>query len=228
MRRIAAWAASSVLFALALTACGGSSGNGVASKSGNEIVRSAISAVDSATSVLIRGNIQSGGSSISLDLRIVPGSGGRGSVSQGGRSFKLVAIGTDVYINGSAAFWQAHLSPSQVSLVAGKWLRVPATGRFAPVARLTDLGTLLSSLVSTNATFIKAGATTTDGQPTVGVRDKSQDGTLYVATTGKPYLLEVLATGSQPGQITLSEFDKRITLTPPAHAIDLSSQASTG
>lgn len=223
MRRIAAWAASSVLFACVLTACGGSSGNGVASKPADQIVRSALSAVSGAKSVLINGTIETAGSPVSLDLRVVPGTGGRGKVSEGGRSFKLVVIGAAVYINGSASFWQAHLSPSQVSLLAGKWLRVPASGKFADVARLTDLPTLLQTLVTTSATFAKAGTAQTEGQPSVAIRDLREDGTLYIASTGKPYLLEVRATGSQPGQVTLSQFDKQVTLTPPPNAIALSS-----
>lgn len=224
MCRIAAWAASSVLVALALAACGGgSSGNGVTSQPANEIVRSALTAVSGAKSVLINGTIDTGGSPVSIDLRVVPGTGGRGQVSEGGRSFRLVVIGSDVYINGSASFWQAHLSPSQVSLLAGKWLRVPATGKFADVARLTDLSALLQTLVTTSATFTKTGTAQTEGQPSVAIRDSSQDGTLYIASTGKPYLLEVRATGSQPGQVTLAQFDKQVTLTPPPHAIDLSS-----
>lgn len=61
-----------------------------------------------------------------------------------------------------------------------------------------------------------------DGQSVVGVRDTTKDATLYVATTGKPYPVEILRTGSQAGRITLNRFNEPVSLTPPSNAIDIS------
>lgn len=70
-----------ILLALAVAAlggCGGSSGNGVASKSPSEIVAAAKAAVDGASAVHVSGSTVTGGSPITLDLSLVTGKGGRG------------------------------------------------------------------------------------------------------------------------------------------------------
>ncbi|MDQ6804228.1 MAG: hypothetical protein M3065_04540 [Actinomycetota bacterium] len=222
--RIAAWAACSLLVACAISACGGggSSGNGVASKSASEIVTAALGAIDSAKSAHISGSVISGNSPISLNLNLVAGKGGRGQMSEGGLGFQIEVIGNEVYINGSPAFWKHFGGAAAAAVFQGKWLKAPASGQFASLAQLSNLHALLGTVLSTHGNLTKAGTTTIKGQNAIGVRDTSQGGTLYVATTGKPYPLEILKSGGQGGRIVLGNFDRPVTLTPPANAIDIS------
>jgi hypothetical protein len=73
---------AALVFAIALAGllggCGGSSGNGVASKSPAEILAATKSAADGASSVHIAGLLSSGGSPIALDMYLASGAGGRG------------------------------------------------------------------------------------------------------------------------------------------------------
>lgn len=221
-RRVAAWGVSSLLFACALSACGGASSNGVASKSPSGIVSAALGAIDSASSAHISGTVVSGSSPISLNLSLVSGVGGTGDMSENGLSFKIVVIRNEVYINGSPGFWKHFGGATAAQVFKGKWLKAPASGQFASLAQLSNLHALLGTVLSTHGALTKTGTSTVQGESAVGVRDVTQGGTLYVASTGKPYPLEILKSGSQGGRIVLDDFDKSVSLTPPPGAIDIS------
>jgi hypothetical protein len=222
--RIAAWAASSLLFACAISACGGgsSSGNGVASKSPNEIVTAALAAINGAKSAHISGSVVSANSPITLNLALVSGQGGRGRMSEGGLGFSIEVVNHEVYINGSPAFWRHFGGATAAQVFQGKWLKAPASGQFASLAQLSDLHALLRTVLSTHGSLTKTGTTKINGQSAVGVRDTTNGGTLYVATTGQPYPLEILKGGTQGGRIVLGHFNDPVSLTPPANAIDIS------
>ena len=219
--RFAAWAACSLLLACALSACGGSSGNGVASKSPNEIVTAALGAIDGAKSAHIAGSVVSARSPITLNLDLVSGKGGRGQMSEGGLGFEIEVINREVYINGSQAFWRHFGGATAAQVFKGRWLKAPASGQFASLAQLSNLHSLLGTVLSTHGTLTKTGTTKVGGQSAIGVRDTTNGGILYVATTGPPYPLEILKGGSQGGRIVLDGFNESVPLSPPANAIDI-------
>jgi hypothetical protein len=80
----------------------------------------------------------------------------------------------------------------------------------------------LAHLLLSHGTLSKGATTTVEGQQAVALTDKTQGGTLYVATTGKPYPVEIKHGGSSGGKIVFDRFNQPVTLTPPANAIDLS------
>jgi hypothetical protein len=212
-----------LLAALALAGCGGSSGNGVASKSPPEIVAAAKAAADGASAVHVAGSIVTGGTPLDIDLSLVAGKGGRGRLSENGLSFELVELDGTVYINGSSAFFSRLAGSSAAQLLHGKWLKVPTSNAsVAQFSSLTELRKLLDAALATdNKTLVAAGTSTVNGQAVVGVRDSSQIGTLYVATTGPPYPIQITKKGTGGGTITFSEWDRPVTLTAPTNVIDL-------
>ena len=215
-----------VLAVAALAGCGSSSsGNGVASKSPTEIVAAAKAAADGASAVHVSGSTVTGGSPITLDLSLVTGKGGRGRLTENGLSFELIEIEGTVYINGSSAFYTHFAGPAAAQLLHGKWLKASSTsGSFAELSSLTDLRKLLDAALTTGAnskTLVAAGTSTVGGQPAVGVKDTAQNGILYVATTGPAYPLEITKSGAGGGTITFSEWDRPVTLTAPANAVDV-------
>jgi hypothetical protein len=226
MRRLLATAICTLLFASLLAACGGSSsggsGNGVETKSPNEIVSAVSNAVSTLNSVHVAGSVNNGGSSTTLDLSLVNGKGGTGSMSQDGLSFKIVTVGQEVYINGGSNFWSHFGGASAAQLLSGKWLKAPATGQFASIAMLTNVRNLFNQLLSTHGTLAKGQTTTVRGHKVVAVNDTSKGGTLYVATTGKPYPIEIVKNGTSGGRVDFDQFNQPVTLTPPANAIDIS------
>jgi hypothetical protein len=225
MRRRLGLIALSALVALALAACGSSGGgssNGITSKSPDDIVTAASSAVASVNSVHVSGTVLSGGQHVTLDLNLVNGKGGRGSMAQNGLGFQIVALGPEVYINGSQSFWRTFGGAAAAQLLSGKWLKAPATGQLSSLATLTNVQKLFNQLLSSHGKLAKGKTTTIHGQQAVAVTDTTNGGTLYVATTGKAYPLEISKTGAQGGQITFDHFNQPVTLTRPANAIDIS------
>jgi hypothetical protein len=171
--------------------------------------------------VHIAGKVIIGTLRITLDLNLVAGKGGRGHMSQDGLGFQIEVIGNEVYISGSSVLWR-HFGGAPTQVSQGTWLKGPATGQLASLAQMSNVHAVLGTVLETYGALTKTGTSTINGQNAVGVRDSTQGGTLYVATTGKPYPLEILKNGGQGGRIVLNQFDQPVSLTPPPNAIDIS------
>jgi hypothetical protein len=195
----------------------------VASKSASEILAAATAAADGVHALHVSGSVVSGGSPISMNLDLVSGQGARGQMSQNGMSFQLVVAGKSIYINAGPAFWRHIGGNAAAQLLQGRWLKAPASSSdFASLAALTNLHKLLTALLSNHANLTKGAATTVNGQKVVALTDTTNHGTLYVATTGKPYPVQIAKSGSDGGRLTLDRFNETVPLTPPANAIDIS------
>lgn len=215
----------SVLLAVAVSACGGSGGsssNGVATKSPAVIVSAVSSAVSGVRAVHASGSVSNGGSVTTFDLNLVNGKGGRGSMSQNGLNFQIIAVGQEVYINASPAFWRHVGGAAAAQLLSGKWLKSPASGQFSSIAALTNLSALFTKLLSNHGKLTKGATKTIGGQKVIAVTDTTKGGTLYVATTGKPYPVEIVKSGSQVGRVDFDHFNESVSLTAPATAVDIS------
>jgi hypothetical protein len=207
---------------LGVAGCGGSSDNGVSAKSPDQIVSAAQNAVSGVKSVHVSGTVTSNGTPITLNLQLAAGKGGGGQMSEGGLSFTIIKVNQTVYMNGSDAFWRRVGGTAAVQLFHGKWLKAPATGQFASLAALTDVQTLFSKLLSNHGTLAKGGTSTINGQKVVAVHDTTMGGTLYVATTGPAYPIEISKTGAQGGRIVFDRYNQPVSLSAPANAIDVS------
>ena len=211
-----------VVAAGVIAGCGGSStsSHGVATKSPQAIVAAAQAATAAAKSVRVSGSIVSAGTRISLDLSMAAGRGGRGQMSQDGLSFQMVALNQTVYINGSQGFWRHIGGAAAAQLFDGRWLKAPANGQFASIARLANINQLFGQLLGSHGTLAKGKTTTVDGQKVVAITDTTKGGTLYVATTGKPYPVEV--TKGNSGRVVFDRFNDPVSLAAPPNAIDIS------
>jgi hypothetical protein len=204
------------------TAALAASSNGVASRSPGAIVAAARSAIDGVSSVHIEGAGLEGGAQVALNLHLVAGKGGYGTVSDNGATFSLVVIGKTLYFEASKAFWKQFAGSGAATLFAGKWLKTPATGQYAQIAQFTDIQMLFTNLLSPPGALVRGATTTLHGQPAVAVTDKANGGTLYVATTGRPYPLEVVNHTKKHGVLVINGIDQPVTLAPPKHSLDIS------
>lgn len=222
--RLSTVVACATLAAGVLAGCGSSSsGNGVASKSADQIVTASNAAVANAKSVHLAGSITTDGVPLTLDLSLVNGKGGSGAISEAGLSFRLIDVGQTVYIQGSQAFWQHFGGATAAKLIDGRWLKAPANGQFASLATLTNMQKLMGALLLSHGHLVKGGTSTVNGQQVVSVTDKSRGGTLYVATSGPAYPVQLKKLGGGGGQITFDQFNQPVTLTPPPNAVSISS-----
>lgn len=222
-RQVLTGAICAVLIAGPIAGCGGGggAGNGVAAKPPNVIVREANQAISRASSVHVTGSISSNRVPLTLDLTLVSGKGGAGSLSEGGLTFRVITVGQNVYIQGTSAFWAHFAGPAVARKLDGQWLRAPASGQFAPIAALTNQQLLFGKVLLSHGRLKKVGTTTVNGKTVVGVQDSTAGGTLYVAAAGKPYPVEVVKRGSGGGRIVFDRINQPVALNPPAHFRDL-------
>jgi hypothetical protein len=214
-----------VLAAGAIAACGSSSsssGNGIAGKSTSQILTSATNALENASSVHVSGAETDSGQTSKLDLQIVAGKGAKGTISQGGLSFQLIIVDKAVYIFGTQAFLQHFGGAAGAQLFKGKWLKAPSgSSDFSSLAALSNLRQLASGLLKAHGTLSKGSASTVSGQKVIALKD-STGGELFVATTGKPYPIEITKGGGSPQHVDFDHYDASVPLSPPAKSIDIS------
>jgi hypothetical protein len=225
--------AALIALAAVVAGCGGSpksssstaatvASNGEASKSATAIVADALVAARGATAVDIKGTIVSGGSSITLDLHLVAGRGGFGTVSIGGLGFQIVRIGPKAYFNASTAFWTHYAGATAASLFKGRWIEESALkGQLASFTPLTDIKQFFSSVLATNDQLKKGSETTVNGQPAIEIVDTTKGGSLSVATSGAPYPLELKKQGTA-NLVTFDRWNQAAALAPPPNAIEMS------
>jgi hypothetical protein len=207
-----------------LAGCGSSSsGNGVTSKSAEQIVSEAKTAADGASSVHVSGSVNSGGTPVTLNLNLAAGKGATGQVSQNGSTFKIIIDGGTAYISGSDAFYRKLGGSAAAQLLAGRWLKVStSTPEFASFGSLTNMRKLLDTVLVGHGSLQKGSTTTVGGQQAIEVKDTTRGGSLYVATNGKPFPLQISKTGSETGAITFDKWDEPVTITAPASSVNLS------
>ncbi len=227
MRRLRSALSPAVLLLLVvvtLPGCGSSSsGNGVEGKSAADILKATEAAAKQAQSVHIEGSIVSEGKPITLNMELLEGKGGKGTISQDGFQIKLVQTGGSVYINGSSAFYQHVSGSAAAQLLQGRWLKAPAnSGELASLASLTDLGRLVDTALAGHGNLVKGAKATVAGQSAIALKDTAKGGTLYVATSGKPYPLEIVKGGHESGKVILDRWDQPVKLSAPSGAIDIS------
>jgi hypothetical protein len=205
----------------ALAGCGGSGSSGEASKSGPAILADARQAALAADSVRIVGAVHNAKEQISLDLSLAKGSGG-GTMTLDGSKVDIIRVGNTAYIRAGADFYRRFGAGAAAGrLVAGKWVKVPTTTQnFAQVVSLTDLYSFLTQSLNTSGKVTKGAVKTVDGQKTIELRS-AHGGSLYIATSGKPYPIEFTSRVAPAGTVTLSDWDSAKAPTAPAHALDI-------
>jgi hypothetical protein len=216
------------MLAIALLAgCGSSrpSGNGVGAKTPEQIVAAAEAAAAGAATVHVAGLIVSGNEPISLNMELVAHKGGMGRLALEGLSIELVDLNRAVYIKGNSAFYRRFIGRTAARLLPGRWLKASAeSGPLSALASLTSLGKLIDGTLAGHGALTRTPATNLGGQPAVGVRDTAGGGTLYVASTGAPYPLEILrvrTVADRAGKVVFDRWNQPVELHAPPNPINI-------
>jgi len=197
--------------------------NGEASKPATRVLADARAAAAKASSAHVVGDIKEGETPITLDLSTVRGKGAKGSMSTNGLSFDLVRIGDTLYVRGSDAFYKHFAGAAVAQLLHDKWLKGSAThGRLESLAPLTSLDGLFTVISSQHGKLTNDGPTTYKGAKVVAIRDTSDGSRLYVAATGRPYPVAILAGGKgKSGAVTFGDWNESVSLSAPSDAIGI-------
>jgi hypothetical protein len=226
----------------ALASCG-SSGNGVAAKPASEILAASTAAAESASSVHILSTTKANGATITTNLQLASNDG-RSALSLPGFSYEVMRIGGTVYVRGNKAF-NGHLGQrlggaegaTIAKLPAGTWMKAPATSRLGTgLTALTNMRSELQSILRGD-TLAKGPETTVNGQHAITLHEakKFYTRSLYIATTGKPYPIQIMRQPltnvkalSQSAITTFSGWNAPIALSAPANTVDISQLEGKG
>ncbi len=206
-----------------LAGCDGSSGNGIASKSAAEILAASRTAAEHASSVHVLSNDSQGRLSLTTNLELAQ-NGGRATLSFLDLGYEVIHIGDTLYFKGSRALYARLFGAGDSHVPQGTWLKAGAnTSTLAGLAGLTDLASRLDLLLRSSGPLTKGATTRVDGQPAIELKAAAKlfTGSLYIATTGKPYPIELVKHGRETGQTSFTDWNQPIKLSAPADAVDL-------
>jgi hypothetical protein len=213
---------------LALSACGGSpssSADPLASLSATKIEAEAITNAVAAATLTMNGTItQSGQTETIDDLGIKRGVGCAGTIGEGSKgSFKLILIGSTVYINPDQRFWLANGGPGAsgvYTLIDGRYLKTTTSDKnVTGIGDLCDVHNLLTSGGNTAET--KEAVTVLGGIRVLPL--KISDGsTDYVTDTSSPQFVEATSpkgSANGSGKITIAVNTPVAVAAPPASQV---------
>lgn len=233
--------------------CGGDDGssgdngaNGVESKPPEQVLADAAAALREVKSFHAVAKEGKGGKGRRLQADVaVPGKL-RVEFEQAGASASMIVIDDSNYVNANAAFWKQQADAGdQAAQLAGRWFKAPSSVG-SDLTKEFDPARLSRCLVKGHGTLSRGGTATVGGRPAVVIVDRgdrpgTNPGRLYVAATGDPLPLRMIATGRErpggskdpecdaddspatPGdEVVLSGYDEPVDIEEPAAAVDLS------
>jgi hypothetical protein len=200
-------------------------GNGVTEMKLNDLIKATSRALANARSVRVTGDVGTGSDAVKIDVRITHGQGATGTATfPGGASMGVLRLSNTVYLHGTAANWRQFGAGEAATMLAGKWVKLPAdTPDLRDLLDFTELSGLAKLFTPDEGTPNLPGHWPTAvvrGQQAVRIGDP-KDGAVYIATTGNPYPLRLETTqGADKGTIDLAEYDKPVTVPhPPVNQI---------
>jgi hypothetical protein len=213
--------------AVALAACGGNSG--LASKSPDQILNASSDAMAGAKTVRLSLSGKVDGAELHAQIDLVSGKGLSATFASRAGAFDLIVTGGTVYMRGNTAMWKLLTQTTVVGQQIGaKWVKATATGAstsgVSQLVRMT-FASLISLLRQYHGTLTKGSRSTVNGRRVIALHS-SKGGTLYVAVTGKPYL--VSSVGGRIGTVTLSDYGRSFSINPPSHALNLTRPQQLG
>lgn len=161
-----------------------------------------------------------GGNSADIEMT---NRGSKGTITADGFREKVISVGGYVYVQLSAAYLKHYGGASAAKTYAGKWLRVSAAkgtlAKWASTLSKTYVDKELQGAIRTSIGSVTKGTQTViDGQAAVPVSNKAHSVTFYIAAKGTPFLLELIGKGHPTTY--LSEYDRSVSVAPPAHWIN--------
>jgi hypothetical protein len=189
--------------------------NGVATLEPKAIVDKAVAALGDAKSYSLKGDLNTEGQKIGLDVKVA-GDDVLGNASFNGAKVELLRVAGQAYIRADEKFWQqmAVARGTTVRSVGDRWAKLSKDSGFEEFFQVTEPAELLKP----DGTLTKGGTKTVNGVKAVSVVDTGRDGgTLYVAATGAPYPLLLKGSAGQ-GQVTFGDFGRTFDIKAPAEA----------
>jgi hypothetical protein len=194
----------------------------VASKNASEILAAAKAAAQSATAVHVESLAAQGPLTLKQNLDLAR-DGGHAHITGLGLDFEVIRIANTLYLKGNPALYQRLGGPA-AHAPPGTWLKAPAnSGPLAQFAAFTDLPGEVGRLLSSANPVAKGATTTANGQKTIALQQTGRlyAGQIYIATTGKPYPIQITRTGRETSHTTLTNWNQPVSLSVPSNTISI-------
>lgn len=191
--------------------------NGEQTKTPQEVLADAKSALFNAQAVHVKGTVTQQGQAQMLDVQF-QGEDTSGTVQLSGITVNIVKTDGKVFIKAPEQFWTKTAGPTAAPKLANKWL-VQDASMAGNVSSLTLQG-IAASLNAADSP-LKPGVVPSqvEGQPAVVVTQ--QDGsTLAVANTGAPLPLTLTENGAEKGTLTFTGYGQKQSIVAPPGAVD--------
>jgi hypothetical protein len=211
---------------------------GAATSKANSLVAKAIAASEAAQSVRVSGKVSQGKETISLNVQASNDAKGQGSIGINGAVANVIRLGARIYFSANKSFWTENGGAAAASLFDGKWVFTKATSSDGQsLAEFMDLTSLLHEVFGGNlssAKFTVGKNTTVNGVAVSTINGRSSkgasEGTLYVARSGKPYVIELKGSGASSGNGSLifSAYNQSVNPVAPKNAINLDQLSQAG
>ncbi|HUB37002.1 MAG TPA: hypothetical protein VL972_09265 [Solirubrobacteraceae bacterium] len=211
-----------------LVGCG-TSDNGVATKTAQEILSATRAAAEEASSVHVASRSTFANTSLILDARLAKATG-EAHASLLGITVEAIRSGGTLYVRGNRAFSRNLEHTLGVRVPAGRWLKGPTSGALEQAASFVEFNRELPVALGGSGKATKGAVTKVAGHSAIEVIQAHElsKATLYVSTTGEPYPLKLINRGRESGRTTFTEWNDPVHVDPPAHAIDISQLPKAG
>lgn len=222
-----------VSVAVLASACGGAPANGVASKSAAAILATARAAEAGAHSFRLTASAVKGSRTDSYVFESQAPSDAVEEVALGtGVRYTIIQVGAKAYFRGNVAYLHAiGASAAGERKLAGKWIMDSINQLNAPRLDVySALSHLVNEVLTSKGQLTRGPTSTVDGQQVVAVVDRIGGGTLYVATSGTPYPVEVVGhtTSGVTETLSFGKWDQPVSIAPPASYVPGSKVTTAG
>ena len=217
---------------LVVAGCGSSSSsgavagsNGESQKSGPQVVKDAVAAMQASGAVHVSGiqpNATSENQVTQVDLQL-QSDDSSGSVTLNRDPVQFIVVGGAIYLKAPAALYVAqNTTPAIAAKLANKWVKAPSQSAFNEFT-LAMVSQALGKPETKATIDSKTSTGKLNGQPVVIVK-QSDGAKLYVAATGQPYPLKTTSGSANAGLGTaeFTGYGKHVTITAPTSFIDAS------
>lgn len=206
---------------------------GVSTQDASQIMASVQKAEEATSGVHLTGKISEPSTKVTFSLNVTGSGNGTGTFTESGQTVRVEKVGSKVFVYGSTKFWRQNGAGSKASKLGSRWVEAPATNTdFSGLAQYLSLTRLTTELFPSGSTPFKQTTTARiGGKKVVAVVGRATESggtaestTLYVAATGKPYVLLAVATaGDEKGTISFTRYGEKTSVKTPPRPLSLSS-----
>ncbi len=186
--------------------------NGVQDLDAKQILEKSRAAAGAASSVKVVVVQDNQGTEVRTDLTLSD-QGSTGTLGQpDGQNVEVIGTPDTIFVKGGP--FAQSLGAENAAALEGKWLSIPKDNPAAQsFAGLSSVKEFVDTTLATPEDLKKLPPKDVDGTQAVGL--ESAQGTLWIATQGEPYPVQITAPKGQSGALTLSDWNAPVTITPP-------------